>query len=122
MNNTNTNYKSNNPIKENRKIEGTYTMNVPIYSNNAKAKVNPEKVVIPISFKPNKKEKEFLEMQDNKSDSIHKALEMLMSIRENPNNLLSELSLKYPINWRKINRRNGQKINQKLKELKCQNN
>ena len=73
----------------------------------------------PESFRPDDEIKSYLDFQKslgrNVSEIIKKAILMF---KKNPEILLDELSLKYPHTWRKINRRNGNLITKKIKELK----
>lgn len=70
----------------------------------------------PVSFRPTNKVKNQLEfkkiLKESKSNYINEAIEFYMM---NPTEILNLLCLKYPKTWRKINRRNGQFIKQKLK-------
>lgn len=69
----------------------------------------------PMTFRPTDKSKEFLNDQDNKSQTINEALNLLEELRTEPKKLLDKLCLKYPFLWRSINRRNGQFITQKIR-------
>ena len=75
-------------------------------------------------FRPTSKINNFLENQEDKSATIREAMELLILKRCNPDLLLDQLSKRYPLNWRRINRRNGSWITNKIKELKnvIQNN
>lgn len=58
-----------------------------------------------ISFRPTNEEKKFLELNINSNtELIHKALNLLITLSKHPRNLLRELKLKYPFEWKKINR------------------
>ena len=73
----------------------------------------------PESFRPDNEIKSYLDFQKsmgiNISEIIKRAIQMF---KKNPEILLDELSLKYPYTWRKINRRNGDLITQKIRSLK----
>ncbi len=84
--------------------------------------INRRKQVLqnsPESFRPDNDIKEYLEYQKimgrNVSEIIKQAIQMF---KKNPEELLDELSLKYPHTWRRINRRNGKFISQKISSLK----
>lgn len=71
----------------------------------------------PVAFRPTNKIKQFLELKietgKNRSKIINDAIELSM---KNPLDLLNEYCLKYPLIWRRVNRRNGQFIKQKLND------
>jgi len=71
-----------------------------------------------IHFRPTSQIKEFLDLQDDKSKTIREAIELLMKKRMNIDLFLDELCINYPLNWRRINRRNGLFLKYKIKELK----
>lgn len=67
----------------------------------------------PECFRPTNQVKQFLENQNNKTITINNAIEFYIESRD-VDNLLTKLCLRFPFNWRRVNRRNGQFIKQKL--------
>lgn len=117
---TNTNYKSNKLIKENKKIVRKKRVNTLSDESTAKRKGYSRNGVAQRSqhFRPTSKQVEFLNLQDDKSKTIRQALDLLMNKRININSLLDELCMSYPLNWRRVNRRNGLFLKCKIKEIK----
>jgi len=114
------NNKYNIPIKEKkkkRKKVGSETLNS---HANAKRKGFSRNAVAQqtVHFRPTSKQKEFLDLQEDKSKAIREALDLLIKKRTDVDSLLDYFSLNYPLNWRRINRINGVQIKYKIKEFK----
>ncbi len=72
----------------------------------------------PLSFRPKDEVKEYLKGIENQSEEINNSILLMKKQKLDPFILLDELSLKYPFLWRRINRRNGNFIKQKIRSLK----
>lgn len=71
----------------------------------------------PMAFRPTNQVKEFLSDKNNKSKVINEAIEQLIQSRD-VDNYLTRLALRFPFNWRRVNRKNSFFITNKMKEMK----
>lgn len=75
----------------------------------------------PISFRPTNEVKRLLNFKKSINKSFNKSQfinDAILFYTKPIEEILDELSLKYPFIWRRINRRNGQFITQKIKSQK----
>jgi len=71
-----------------------------------------------IPFRPTNQVALFLNGSENKSLIINKALEFYKEYIEDTKKIMDDLSLKFPGDWRYINRKNGKHITAKCLKLK----